>query len=316
MELSAPSGTPQPPQIRDYVRPSTERIWQLRYQMNAGLAQPLDRHEKYYVELHRYNVLAGRIGDLPSMLRPHPQHRLAIEGPKTEEPLEPIVFPSFNPVDPAAQRRLIQLPAASHSSSSEASTSPSLVSTVNARAARLLRLHGSQPRIEEVKNEEDDDTFAYNIPSLDTEYFTQRAASPQSSLPENAGMSEVIDLTGSPTPERNFFPEQHETAEVHTPHPGIEALFQAADPSPKPSNNGGQQRRRSQRIANLNATANTRRTGTPGFLRSQADVLSQLQDTGSVDTIATLPAGTRIRVRAEVIKDEGISASPEVKTED
>ncbi|KAL0261435.1 hypothetical protein SLS55_002865 [Diplodia seriata] len=311
MELSAPSGTPQPPQSRDYVRPSEARIRQLRYQMNAGLAQPLDRHEKYYVELHRYNVLVGNIDALPYMLRPQPQHRLAIEGPKTEEPLEPIIFPSFNPVDPAAQRRLIQLPAASHSSSSEASTSPSFISTVTARAARLLRIHGSQPRIEEVKNEEDD-TFAYNNPSL----VTPKAASPQSSLPENAGMSEVIDLTGSPTPERSFFPEQHETAEIHTPHPGIEALFQAADSSLNPSNNGGQQRRRSQRIANLNATANMRRTGTPGFLRSQADVLSQLQDTGSVDTIATLPAGTRIRVRAEVIKDEGISASAEVKTED
>lgn len=138
----------------------------------------------------------------------------------------------------------------------------------------------------------------------------------ESSSTNRAGQSEVIDLTGSPTPARTFVPEQRHTRNVHTTHLDIEALLQATESSSPSSSGGGQQRRRSQRIANLNSAANARRAGTPAFSQSQADVLSQLQDTGSVDTIATLPTGTRIRVRAEVIKDEGGSVVPEVKVED
>lgn len=168
MEVSAPSGTLEPPQpLPDYVRPSNTRIWQLRYQMKAGLAQPLNKHEKYYVELHRYHVLAGKISSLPSMLKPHQQHRLAIGGPETEEPLEPIVFPSFHPVGPAEQRRLLEQPAARHEPPSEALMSPSFISAVASRAAQLLRIHRPQPRIVEVKEEVDED-FSYYRPTLVT----------------------------------------------------------------------------------------------------------------------------------------------------
>lgn len=138
----------------------------------------------------------------------------------------------------------------------------------------------------------------------------------ESSSADRAGQPEVIDLTESPTPGRTFVPEHRHTRETHTARLGIETLFQAAESSSPSSSSGTQQRRRSQRIANLNSTANRGRTTTPGFSQSQADVLNQLQDTGSVDTIATLPAGTRIRVRAELIKDEDGSVVPEVKVED
>lgn len=58
--------------------------------MKAGLAQPQDLNEKYYIELHRFNVLAGNYHALPEMLRPQVKKPLALPAP-----LSPIKFPTL-----------------------------------------------------------------------------------------------------------------------------------------------------------------------------------------------------------------------------
>lgn len=158
MELSAPRAAtalpPEPPSPPSgYIRPPEHRIHQLRLEMKSGLAQPRNKHEQFYIELHKYNVLAGRYGHLPTMLQPP---RPAFKALPSTESLPPIEFPTFSDVQPrSAPQRPSILPASGPLSST--------VFAIAAKAAQLLRIQGW---IEELDDDMVNEVFAYFHPLL------------------------------------------------------------------------------------------------------------------------------------------------------
>ncbi|EKG11489.1 hypothetical protein MPH_11378 [Macrophomina phaseolina MS6] len=155
MELSVPRAfgelPPKKPTVPpDYIRPPAHRIDQLRRQMKSGLVQPLDKHEQFYVELHKHHVLSGRYEALPSILKPLDSMKAL---PSTGT-LPPVEFPTFPAEQPRSNVRRPSILPASVSST---------VLAVAAKAAQMLR---AQCWIEELGDDLVDQVLAYSTPCL------------------------------------------------------------------------------------------------------------------------------------------------------
>lgn len=137
---------------------------------------------------------------------------------------------------------------------------------------------------------------------------TSFAAMALGSSPPPSGQqsSQIIDLTDDESTTNNSSSAKRQRQETTNATSGMKKLLKTMVPlSLSPARDNRSQRSRPQRAAKLNALARLR-AASPEIpeLTSEMDPLSQLQATGRMEAIATLPAGTRVRMTAEIIHDD------------